>query len=280
MTSDDRFGQDWSNDELDLIIADYFSMLDAELSGEPYNKSAHRRALIAQIGRTEGSVERKHQNISAVLQELALPVISGYKPLANFQESIIDAIDRFLTRTPQALQLEPSLPGFREMQTLFVEQAPLLQAGPQRNRELRRLIRKFDPVERDFRNRRLGKAGEELVFTFERKNLEIQGRGDLARKVKWISQELGDGAGYDILSYDLRGRERLIEVKTTNGLQTTPFYLTRNELSFSNERPDDFRICRLYDFTNAPKMFELAPPLEKLVRLEPLSFEASFNTVP
>jgi hypothetical protein len=124
---------------------------------------------------------------------------------------------------------------------------------------------------------RLGKAGEEMIFAFERQHLTAKGRSDLARKVRWVSQEDGDGAGYDIRSYDHKGSERLIEVKTTNGLQTTPFFLTRNELSFSNERPKEFRICRLYDFSKKPKMFELAPPIEKLVRLEPLSFAASFN---
>ena len=124
MTSEDRFGQDWNNGELDLIVADYFSMLDAELKNEPYNKSEHRRGLIAKIGRTEGSVERKHQNISAVLQELVMPTITGYKPLPNFQKTIIDAIDRYLTQTPKALQLEPSLTGFSETPTLFVEPAP------------------------------------------------------------------------------------------------------------------------------------------------------------
>jgi hypothetical protein len=105
----------------------------------------------------------------------------------------------------------------------------------------------------------------------------VHGRPDLAGKVRWVAQEDGDGAGYDIRSYDPTGSERLIEVKTTNGLQTTPFYLTRNELSFSNERPKEFRICRLYDFSRQPKMFELVPPIETLVRLEPISFSASFN---
>ena len=140
-----------------------------------------------------------------------------------------------------------------------------------------RLVKKFDPVERDFRNRSLGKAGEEMIFAFERQHLTALGREDLARKVRWVSQEDGDGAGYDIRSFDYKGSERLIEVKTTNGLQTTPFYLTRNELSFSKERPQEFRICRLYDFLKQPKMFELAPPIENLVRLEPLSYSASFS---
>ena len=87
----------------------------------------------------------------------------------------------------------------------------------------------------------------------------------------------GDGGGYDILSFDQKGSERFLEVKTTVGSQTAPFYLTRNELSFCKERPQEFRICRLYDFAKIPKMFELAPPLDKFVHLEPLSFEASFK---
>jgi hypothetical protein len=164
-----------------------------------------------------------------------------------------------------------------EQQALFIEAAPVLEPASHSESELARLVRKFDPVERDFRNRSLGKAGEAMVFAFERDHLIGRGRPDLAKKVRWVSQEDGDGAGYDIRSFDAKGSERLIEVKTTNGLQTTPFYLTRNELSFSNERPNEFRICRLYDFSKKPKMFELIPPIEKLVRLEPISFSASFK---
>jgi len=36
---------------------------------------------------------------------------------------------------------------------------------------LRRLIAKFDPVERDLRNRALGRAGEEFVVELERRQL-------------------------------------------------------------------------------------------------------------
>ena len=278
MAGDDRFGMDWSDDELALIVADYFSMLRSELDGVEYNKSAHRRSLLQRVSRTEGSIERKHQNISAVLTELVLPTISGYMPLPNFQKSIIDAVDRYLTNNPTDLKLEQKLSiGFGEVPGLFTEPPPILQPAAARNSELTRLVRKFDPVERDFQNRALGKAGEEMIFAFERQNLIAQGATDLARKVRWVSQEDGDGAGYDIRSYNLNGSERLLEVKTTNGLQTTPFYLTRNELSFSKERPKEFRICRLYDFAKKPKLFELEPPIENLVRLEPLSFSASFS---
>lgn len=85
-------------------------------------------------------------------------------------------------------------------------------------------------------NRSLGKAGEERVFHHERRNLLASGRSDLADKVRWVSQEDGDGAGYDIASFAPNGSPRLIEVKTTNGWERTPFYITRNELEVADAR--------------------------------------------
>ena len=37
----------WSNQEIDLIVADYFAMLSDELAGQPINKAARNRALQA-----------------------------------------------------------------------------------------------------------------------------------------------------------------------------------------------------------------------------------------
>jgi hypothetical protein len=61
---------DWTNAELRAIVADYFVMLDEELAGHPYSKTQHREELRKTVHRSPGSIERKHQNISAVLQEL------------------------------------------------------------------------------------------------------------------------------------------------------------------------------------------------------------------
>ena len=77
----------WSREEVEAAVADYFVMLGKDLRGEPYSKAEHNRLLQNLLsGRTRGSVERKHQNISAVLIELGYPYIDGYKPLANYQE--------------------------------------------------------------------------------------------------------------------------------------------------------------------------------------------------
>jgi hypothetical protein len=269
--------RNWTSEELDLIVSDYFLMLNDEAAGIPFNKAEHNRLLRSKIDRTGGSIEFKHQNISAVLQQLGLPRIKGYLPATNYQKAIIAAIDRYLSQNPVALHPEMALNGFRERPGLFVETPPMLLPVAPRREDIERLVRKFDPVERDFRNRKLGRDGEELVFHFERERLRQLDRSDLAKKIRWVSEEDGDGAGYDILSFDEKGKERFLEVKTTVGSDITPFYITRNELSFSSERPEAFRLCRVFDFSLRPRMFELAPPLTNFVHLSPLSYEASFS---
>lgn len=85
----------------------------------------------------------------------------------------------------------------------------------------------------------------------------------------------GDGAGYDILSFDTDGRDRLIEVKTTNGWERTPFHITRNELAVAEERRANWRLVRLWRFAREPNAFELRAPLEAHVSLIATSYQAN-----
>jgi hypothetical protein len=41
--------KDWSEQEVRLIVADYFDMLEAELLGKPSKKSDHRKALASKV---------------------------------------------------------------------------------------------------------------------------------------------------------------------------------------------------------------------------------------
>lgn len=92
-------------------------------------------------------------------------------------------------------------------------------------------------------------------------------RPELARKVRWVALEDGDGAGYDALSFDARRHERLLEVKTTNGSARTPFFLARTEREVAEERADARCIYRVHQFGREPRIFTLPLPLEKLSRL-------------
>lgn len=307
-------GTDWKDDELDAIVADYFAMLALDAAGEPFVKAHRARALMERTGRSHRSVEFKHMNISAVAAELGLPHVRGYRPLANYQSAIFDAIDRHLDAHPAILSDDAFtlLPVARrwgggsaldraktEMATgpnqgvaepvsrfdtasrshpplTLTETPPPGPARTPRPEGLARLVRKYDPAARDHRNRSLGLLGEERVFHHERARLIAHDRPDLTRRIEWTSQERGDGAGYDIKSFDPSGAERLIEVKATRGGPTTPFYLTRNEREVSHAHPAAWRLYRLHGLSAAPGLFVLPPPLEASVTLQAEIWRAGF----
>lgn len=71
-------GEDWKRDEVAAVVADYFAMMAADLAGQRVNKAEHNRVLQARTGRSKGSIEFKHMNISAVLLKAEFAgVVSG-----------------------------------------------------------------------------------------------------------------------------------------------------------------------------------------------------------
>lgn len=273
----------WSDAENDLIVANYFAMLAEDAAGNSYSKTQYRKALLPGLnGRSEGSVEFKHQNISAVLKALGEDWIPGYKPAFNFQMSLVDAVARWLALNAAWAERAPSVKrakGVRESAQIWIGPAPTLsnQPPPDELQQVLQVAHKFDVAGRDARNRALGRAGEELVLGHERAALELLGRDDLAREVRWVSQEDGDGAGYDIESFSVDGRTRLIEVKTTNGWDRTPFHITRNELAVAKARRAEWCLFRIWNFSREPKAFELYPPLDAHVSLTATTFQAGFH---
>ncbi|NDW07543.1 DUF3883 domain-containing protein [Jiella pacifica] len=273
---------DWSDEQNDAIVADYFAMLANDLAGRPYSKAEHNRLLQAVIDRPRGSIEYKHQNISAVLKGLGENWIPGYKPAFAFQASLADAVVRWLNRHPDWLApaarmaIGPSPSVLREEAMLWIGPPPTQSNAPPPDEleQMTAIARKYDVAERDARNRALGRAGEERVLAHERASLLAAGRTDLAGSIRWVSHVDGDGAGYDILSFDIDGRDRLIEVKTTRGWERTPFHISRNELAVAEERSKNWRLVRVWNFAREPKAFELRPPLEAHVSLMATSYQA------
>jgi hypothetical protein len=276
---------DWTDEQNDAIVADYFAMLVDDISRHPYSKAKHNRVLQTLIGRPRGSIEFKHQNISAVLKGLGEDWITGYKPAFNFQASLVDAVARWLDSHPDwlppitqaAMSSAPS--ALSEEAILWIGPPPTHSNAPPPDEleQMAAIARKYDVAERDARNRALGRAGEERVLSHERASLLAAGRTDLAERIRWVSDVDGDGDGYDIFSFDANGRDRLIEVKTTIGWERTPFHITRNELEVAEARRDNWRLVRLWNFARVPKAFELRPPLEAHVSLMATSYQASFR---
>lgn len=265
------------------MVADYLAMLAAELRGEPYNKRAHNRALQAVLGRrTHGSIERKHQNISAVLIDLGFPYIEGYKPLGNYQDLLrsvledrLDGEHRLQEIVASAVVEPPPVPRLPpDLLTLEVP-AP---AGVEDGYDLRdRVPRWRTSAKRDYlaieaRNASLGLEGERLVLRFEHERLWRAGQRALADRIEHVSQTQGDGLGYDILSYETDGRERFVEVKTTRFGAMTPFFVSRNEVRASGEIGDQYQLCRLFAFAREPRLFTLQGPLAHTCKLDAVEF--------
>ena len=272
----------WTDEENDLIVADYFAMLAVDLAGRPYIKAEHNRRLRTRIHRSRPSIEFKHRNISAVLKGLGESWIAGYLPAFNIQMSLADTVARWLHRHPEFQTPEVRATQAADAQgtaRLVIGLPPTLSNHPPPDEfeQMQAIARKFDVAARAERNRALGRAGEERALAHERAFLAGVGRADLAERVRWVSEEDGDGAGYDIESYSPEGRARLIEVKTTNGWERTPFHITRNELAVAENRPAEWRLLRLWDFARKPRAFEMRPPLDAHVTLIASSFEARFH---
>lgn len=276
---------DWSRAEVEATVAAYFQMLDQELHGVPYNKSDARRRLLETLnGRSEGAVERKHQNISAILIELGFPPIHGYKPLSNYQRLLYDVVRERLLHAPT---LGAAVRARAEQ--------PIIEA-PIAIDVLRRLVERPDPphsrsgtstiadrprprpivnyLEVEARNRLLGLAGEEFTLRFEGERLWRAGQKRLAEKIEHVSRTRGDAEGYDALSFEESGRERLIEVKTTTFGPHTPFFVTRNEVDVSHERAEQYYVYRLFDFRHDPKLFVVPGDIASSYSLEATQFAA------
>ena len=272
----------WTGAENDAIIEDYFSMLADDVAGHSYNKTEHRNRLRETVQRSGASIEYKHRNISAVLKALGEDWIPGYRPAFNFQMALADAVVSWLESNPSWLDPRArtrSRGALAEAGRLWIGPAPTLrnEPPPEELEQTLAVARKFDVAARDERNRALGRAGEELVLAHERATLVEAGRPELARRISWVSEEAGDGAGYDIASFLPDGRERLIEVKTTNGWERTPFHISRNELRIAEERRETWCLLRVHSFSREPRAFEIRPPLDRHVELTPTSFQASFR---
>ena len=278
----------WSREEVEAAVADYFTMLGKELRGEPYNKAEHNRRLQNLLSaRTRGSVERKHQNISAVLIDIGYPYIDGYKPLGNYQELLARVVQERLSAAAGLEEVvEKSvaaevdeIPEVGDILSIVVP-PPVRDTGSARlyeRSDLRVARPRRNFLEAEARNQSLGLAGEELALRFEHERLRRAGKRSLADRIEHVSRTRGDGLGYDIQSFEEDGRDRLIEVKTTRFGSMTPFFASRNEVEVSEERQGDYRLYRLFSFRTQPRLFTLAGSLRASCKLEPVNFSAMPN---
>lgn len=274
----------WSKIEVALIVADYFDMLIKELTRIPYRKADHRRQILPLLNkRSEGSIEFKHQNISAILINLGKPYITGYLPRYNYQNLLEDEVIDYLIHHSE---IESYFHQFVEKDLIksqirldfekIIVTPPVIVSvlEPKSIFKHKQFITNY--LEREQSNKVLGLYGEEIVIEYEKWNLTRLGHNKLADKVEWISKEVGDGAGFDILSKNLNGTDKYIEVKTTRLGKETPFFYSSNELQFSIEKASDYHLYRLFNAENDAKLFQKKGALNSICKSVPTMYKGFF----
>jgi hypothetical protein len=129
--------------------------------------------------------------------------------------------------------------------------------------------------EKNRQNTKTGNLGEEIVMDNEKKYLIKIGREDLAKKVKRISID-DMSAGYDILSFDKNGNQKIIEVKSTileKGIRFT-FNISANEMKIA-ENSNNYYIYIVFGVnSNTPKIFPIKNPFlnDGLLHIEPTQY--------
>lgn len=276
----------WSNAEVEIIIADYFSMLQKEFQRKPYIKAEHRKALLQLLkNRSKGSIEFKHQNISAVLINLGLPYIKGYLPRFNYQGVLESKVVAFLKYKPEIELIfkefseKPimSTVDIHKLENLLYDLPIVAKISESEERYLRNPF-KVNYLEREQENMETGTSGESLVIEYEKWHLKKNGKEGLVDKIRWISKEEGDSAGFDVLSKHLNGKDKYIEVKTTKLGKETPFYFSSNELKFSKKHSNDYHLYRLFNFEDDAKMFIRNGGLDSICHITPTNYVGLIKT--
>jgi hypothetical protein len=250
-------GRTWNEAGHDLVVGDYFVMLDKAMAGRPYDPETHQRALRFVTSRSGGAITFLQGEISAILSLVGLPTLKEHPPRRDFGDGLIDAVDRHLSSHPGALKdlSQPPILLGRAAAPVLAEGAPPRAAPFSPGDRAQRLIARFDPAERDLQAHMLTRIGVAAALAYEQGRLIDRGRPDLADQIRLALPPADEGC--DLLSFSRTGAPRRIAVKTTTGGPATPFRLTPGEEALSREQPEAFVVYRLYDVAREARVFRV-----------------------
>lgn len=282
----------WSYEQSELICTYYIEKLKEFIaSREPQKQSEAKEFLMKTLNKSSKAVRLKLHHISSILVNSDLPYLEYFKPIPRAEIDLIDwnetnilkriLVDEF--NKPDFVKLLSALSS-KENYTTEVESTAVIESPPEEdvfehdvdNAEQSLRIRpKINYIEREIRNTKLGEAGEAWVINFEKQRLSSLGLNEMAEQVVWASKSIGDGLGYDLVSFDSNGDKIFIEVKTTCLGKYSAFYLTQKEISTSTKLKNRFFIYRVFDFDKEPKLYTINSNLEESLDLVATTFRAT-----
>lgn len=145
----------------------------------------------------------------------------------------------------------------------------------------KRVLKKIDFERENLRKRILGSKGEKIVEKYEKQHLFENGKIKLSNKVNRVSL-VDDSLGYDVLSYNLDGSKKYIEVKSTTfslGNQIM-FNLSQNQYEIA-KKLDDYYIYVVFNTRSIkPKIWKISNPFKEdraEINLKPINYRVSIN---
>lgn len=121
---------------------------------------------------------------------------------------------------------------------------------------------KPDYIERQERNSKLGKRGENIVFNLEEAFLR---QNNFSLDKLEHSSKKDDRLGYDIKSLDENGIEKFIEVKSTRTKKgSVNFAITDNEKTKAKKLPNYYIYVVFEANTTSPKIWKIKEPFKGL----------------
>jgi len=264
-------------------VRDYLAKLEADLRVRRSGGGHHGgwRSITSTTGDPQ-TLERYHQQISALLIAQGLPYLRSQSPVSGAAPGLRLAVAEYLQNHPEiftrmeaaVFRPEPLHDfGQRDLLQVLVSVPAPLDGGA--GADSADLLAGANFLAGEQRNRSLARAGEHFVLAFERQRLHALGLDKYADTVEHSAVELGDHAGYDVQSWEPNGSAIFIRVKTTRYGPETPFYLTENELAMAEAYGQSYVIYRVFDFPENPRIYLVSGPLEQRCTLRPASFRAT-----
>ena len=200
-----------------------------------------------------------------------------------FQWQLLDWDESPVSNEVMSVQLDTSPNVAKETTAKSLRESKELPAQKRQGitREIFRARKSPDYAAKDARNRKLGLEGELLVIAYEQDRLRKLGHEQLAQQVVHTSVIQGDGAGYDVKSFNEDGSVRYIEVKSTRGSVGTDFYMSPNEIKFSEQHSNNFYLYRVYDMGNESgeaSFYIVEGDVHQRLDATPVNYKMSFKS--
>ena len=182
-----------------------------------------------------------------------------------FESPLTPSIDSLVNAVADPLRLEDTKVKIKD----FEYRSPKKAKGKKtNNKKVKAKKRRSD------RSAFIGRKGEKIVFDFEKEKLKKINLNNLSEKVRWHA-ELNEKPGYDITSFDDKGDEIFIEVKSSSGKTINDVDLTKNEIMsmFNKKTKEKFYIYLVTNALTNPEIEVIRNPSERLKDI------ANFNKI-